>query len=242
MDLKTTFDIIIKDLNDIREIIDDLKQYQGVPAIEIELAKSKCRSVSEIISFLRNSDLSHVGRKQDISEKREESRSHQKDPVLSAKKPVEIQVEKPAFHEPVKVDAPQDKPISPVVVTERPEPVPVPKAAEYTIIADQFANRPESFHEKLGGMKPEDDVLEIIKTKPVSSISEAIGINDKYLFIKEIFNGDQETYNRVLSELESAGSFDDAKSIIMDRAGINKENEAFRMFISILKRKFPSNE
>ena len=68
------------------------------------------------------------------------------------------------------------------------------------------------------------------------------GINDKYLFIKEIFNGDQESYHQVLLKLESAGCLDDAKAIIMTWAGEKRENEAFKMFISILKRKFPSNE
>ncbi len=242
MDLKTTFDIIIKDLNDIREIVDDLKQYQGVPAIEIELAKSKCRSVIEIISFLRNNDSPPVERKHDMPEKKEEYRSDKKEPIPEVSKPAEIQSAGPVVHEPVKIDAPQVKAASGTEVTGLAEPAPSPRAAEFTIIADQFANRPESFHEKLGGMKPEDDVLEIIKTKPVSSLSEAIGINDKYLFIKEIFKGDHEAYNQVLSELESAGCLDDAKTIIMSRAGDNKENEAFRMFISILKRKFPSNE
>jgi hypothetical protein len=91
-------------------------------------------------------------------------------------------------------------------------------------------------------MKHEDDVLELIKTKPVSTLSEAIGINDKYLFIKEIFNGDQESYNQALAKLESAECLDDAKTIINIYAGENRENEAFKMFISILKRKFPSNE
>jgi hypothetical protein len=44
MDFNTTIDLIIKDLNEASEIIDDLKKYPGVPALQVELAKSKCRS------------------------------------------------------------------------------------------------------------------------------------------------------------------------------------------------------
>jgi hypothetical protein len=219
MDLKATIDIIIKDLNDIREIVDDLKQYQGVPAIEIELAKSKCRSVIEIISFLRNNDLFPVAPKQDRPEVKEESPAVKLEASAGKEEISTVKEEYAARKE------------ESVVIKE-----------EFTIIADQFANRPESFNEKLGSMKHDDDVLELIKTKPVSTLSEAIGINDKYLFIKEIFNGDQESYHQVLSKLETAGCLDDAKAILMTWAGEKRENEAFKMFISILKRKFPSNE
>ena len=54
MDLNSTIDIIIKDLNEVREIIDDLKRYPGVPELQIEMAKSKCRSVSEVIALFKN--------------------------------------------------------------------------------------------------------------------------------------------------------------------------------------------
>jgi hypothetical protein len=42
MDFKATVDLIIKDLDEAREIIDDLKNYPGVPHLQVELAKSKC--------------------------------------------------------------------------------------------------------------------------------------------------------------------------------------------------------
>ena len=54
MDLNATIDIIIKDLNEVREIIDDLKKYQGVPALQVELAKLKCKSVAEVIALLKD--------------------------------------------------------------------------------------------------------------------------------------------------------------------------------------------
>ena len=53
MDFNTTIDIIIKDLREAREIIDDLKNYPGVPQLQVELAKSKCKSAEEIIALLK---------------------------------------------------------------------------------------------------------------------------------------------------------------------------------------------
>ena len=53
MDFNSTIDLIIKDLDEAREIIDDFKNYPDVPFLQIELAKSKCKSASEVISLLK---------------------------------------------------------------------------------------------------------------------------------------------------------------------------------------------
>ena len=54
MDFNATIDLIIKDLDEAREIIDDLKKYPGVPALQVELAKSKCKSAGEVIALLKS--------------------------------------------------------------------------------------------------------------------------------------------------------------------------------------------
>jgi len=54
MDFNSTIDLIIKDLNEASEIIDDLKKYPGVPALQVELAKSKCRSAGDVIALLKS--------------------------------------------------------------------------------------------------------------------------------------------------------------------------------------------
>jgi hypothetical protein len=52
MELKSTINIILKDLEDARALIDDLRNYQGVPLIQIELARAKCRSAEDVIRLL----------------------------------------------------------------------------------------------------------------------------------------------------------------------------------------------
>ena len=63
MDFNSTIDIIIKDLDEARAIIDDLKKYEGVPALQVELAKSKCKSAGDIIALLKTmSDILPAGK------------------------------------------------------------------------------------------------------------------------------------------------------------------------------------
>jgi hypothetical protein len=233
MDLNATIDIIIKDLNEAREIIDDLKKYPGIPEFQVELAKSKCKSASDVIALFKN-----LQAKPDTV--REEKIIMKEEPVsedYSDKYDHFIPVPEAS---PEIVIEPQISEHSPII---REEPVTaIKKPAESSIIADQYLNRPESFNEKLGSLKHDGDVLEILKTKPLSSLDEAIGINDKFLFIREIFDGNQESYDRAISKLESVGSLSDAMAVIMSYAGENTSNEAVKQLLDLIKRKFPSYE
>jgi copper chaperone CopZ len=233
MELNQTIDIIIKDLNEAREIIDDLKKYPGVPEWQVELAKSKCKSASEVIALFKNLQVRITSSKEEKTLAKEEinQEKFQKKPQRAVIPPAK------EFKKIVETHIPE---ASPRVKEESIQTVERP--VESAIVADQFSNMPESFNEKLGSLKHEDDVLEILKTKPLSSLNEAIGINDKFLFISEIFNGDQESYNQAIQKLEAVGSLSDALAVIMSYTGENTENEAVKQLLDLIKRKFLTNE
>jgi hypothetical protein len=236
MDLNAIIDIIIKDLNEAKDIIDDLKKYQGVPELQVELAKSKCKSASELISVLKNISAEKVNpaieKKTEIIEPEEEKRKE------------EPLIEEQVIHRHDQDPLPERKEVVEEAKAELKETqvIKVKKNIESTIIADQFSNRPESFNEKLGSLKHDDDVLKILKKKPLSSLNEAIGVNDKFIFIREIFNGDEQSYNEVILKLESVGSLSDAESVLMKYTGEDHDDETFSQFLDLIKRKFPSDE
>jgi hypothetical protein len=83
MDFNATIDLIIKDLNEASEIIDDLKKYPGVPALQVELAKSKCRSAGDVIALLKSiGDIIPLEEKKRVTE-----------PSVSLSDPVEKKAE-----------------------------------------------------------------------------------------------------------------------------------------------------
>lgn len=237
MDLNATIDIIIRDLNEAREIIDDLKRYPGVPELQVELAKSKCKSASEVIALFKTLQVKTA------------IPYHEKQRVEV--EPVIEKIPEKPVKEPDIEAAVTEKPVREVVAgvireappAEREEKVRIiKKTSEQSIIADQYSNRPESFNEKLGSQKHEEDVLEILRTKPLSSLDEAIGINDKFLFIREIFNGSTETYNQAIEKLESVGSISDAMAVIMSYTGDSTGNDAVKQLVDLIKRKFLAHE
>jgi hypothetical protein len=238
MDFNATIDLIIKDLDDAYEIIDDLKKYPGVPALQVELAKSKCKSAGAVIAFLKSMKETLPPEKKEPVEP-----PHQK-----AIPPQEKKEEHTLIFEVVPVPDIQVKENKPEEVkppaAEKKEIVkePVEKTAESAIIADRFSHLSNRFNEQLGSVKRDDDLSAIMNTKPLTSLSEAIGVNDRFLFIREIFAGNKETYSQAILKLEKAENLTDARAVIMSYTGDNNSNEAAKQLLDLVKRKLSSNE
>jgi hypothetical protein len=223
MDFNATIDLIIKDLNEAREIIDDLKKYPGVPVLQVELAKSKCKSAAEVVALIKTLDDTLPLAREITS------------PIVP-----KLQTEL----KPLPQIQPQPQP--------QPKPKPQPKSQnklqpklktpESPIIADKFSHLSNRFNEQLGSMKSENDVKNILKTKQLSNLTDAIGVNDRFLYIREIFDGNKDAYHLAITRLDSVESMDDARAVIMSFTGDNDENEAVKQLLDLVKRKLSSNE
>jgi hypothetical protein len=251
MDLNATIDIIIKDLNEVRDIIDDLKKYQGIPYLQVELAKSKCKSAAEVIGLLKDM-VNKSG--QIIPESKGPEKENDKwqkavfemDDRISEEKTTPVANHMVNIQEEESGKSPdEDKPdtghvkvkeITRETVTE------IRNSSKKTtgsaIIADQFSDMGDRINEKIGGLKHDDDISEFLKNKPLANLIEAIGINDRFLFIREIFNGDSEKYNEAISRLNSALNLDEASNMIAGYTQDDTDADAVRQLTDLLKRKF----
>ncbi len=75
----------------------------------------------------------------------------------------------------------------------------------------------------------------------ISDIRAAIGINDKFLMINHIFNGEMATYNRAIEKLNNFDFFHEALHYIdeLKATSLTDENApAFNKLLEIVKRKF----
>lgn len=237
MDFNATVDLIIRELNEAVEIIEDLHNYKGVPSLQVELAKSKCKNAAEVIRFLKNineKDETPVKPAPDIKPEIENQISNRLETVLNKPDPVVSKPEKPVIKAETVFREPAARKAGSAGSTKKP--------SDSVTLADTFGKRTNSINEKLGIRKDDDDLRELIKSKPITSLEGAIGINDKFLFIRELFNGDTELYNRTISTLDTSSSYGDAKAIIMNCTDNDEENEAVKQLLNLVKRKFPEHE
>lgn len=98
----------------------------------------------------------------------------------------------------------------------------------------------ESLNDKLRQGKTE--LVEILKETPVKDLRKAIGINDRFLFINELFRGDEAMYERSIKTINSFNIYPEAEYWINRelkvKIGWNKDNTTVQHFDQLVKRRF----
>ena len=78
----------------------------------------------------------------------------------------------------------------------------------------------------------------LAESAPLSSLRDAIGVADKFMLIRELFDGDSEAYDNAIDSLENIGSFDDCVIYIAENYSWRAQSEATKYMMSLLQRKF----
>lgn len=76
-----------------------------------------------------------------------------------------------------------------------------------------------------------------IENSAIKSLSDGIGINDKFLMIRDLFDGDSSEYERVINELDKMESFDDCMIYIVENFAWNPDSDGAKFIMKLLERK-----
>jgi hypothetical protein len=106
------------------------------------------------------------------------------------------------------------------------------KKEESATLLDSFGSK-KVLHENFES----ESVVNRIST-PVSSLAKAIGINDKFRFIKELFGGDSDLYNETIKKLDTIGSLVFAISYIESNFSWDKNSDSVKQLISLIRRRY----
>lgn len=122
--------------------------------------------------------------------------------------------------------------------TERPVMHEIPKPDEVqgsgkTIVGEAF-QKERSINDALGENKSGESKL---SNGPISSLRAAIGLNDRFLFIREIFGNNAEKYNLVIDNLDKLETIQQAVEYLKANLSLEK-NETSLKFVDLLKRRF----
>lgn len=116
-------------------------------------------------------------------------------------------------------------------------------ADKKTVIADKFGSSPNSIYERLSKIKEDHSIGAKMQQKPVANIKSAIGINEKFLFINELFNGDIRSYNDSVDKLNNFSSIHEAfeyLNLLTDtfQWDGNRSSETIEKFANLVQRRF----
>jgi len=222
MELKHTIEILTKDIQDIEKLVGNLQIYQDGSAIELDLALSKMRNVYEILTMIKADRLDELihPESEGIPEPAQEP-----EPIPEL--------------EPIPEPEPEPEPIP----EPEPEPDPGPEPASPTkksrdarIIADKFATE-SSINENMAGQRETNMESKLIG-QPIDSIIRNIGINDRFLIIRELFSGDSEEFSKMVSNLDGAENYQVAIGILNSQFADTSDHDGVGILAGLVKRKF----
>ncbi len=117
---------------------------------------------------------------------------------------------------------------------------PIPATKDKKEINEINANSSSSLNEKLKQTKI--DLGDTLTEVPIRDLRKAIGVNDRYLFINELFRGDEVAYERSIKTINGFSIYAEAEYWIQRelkvKNGWDTSNEMVKQFNQLIKRRF----
>ena len=169
------------------------------------------------------------------------------------KEPVETPKEELPVFEPVElpqeeeaIEGPEPKPVEESQeVAEEPEQQeendePMPFANDFGKDDSEYElDTPETLVEHL--QHDDNSLAAKLQQKSINELRTAIGINDKFLFVNELFGGSMEKYNRSIENLDDMKTLN-GTLIYLNELKVelqwNNSNEAYQKLLNLIHRKF----
>lgn len=73
--------------------------------------------------------------------------------------------------------------------------------------------------------------------EPVTDLRKAIGINDRFLLIRDLFGGDAEAFETAIAALNAFGDLDDCLIYIAEHYAWNPNSDGAKLLMELIERK-----
>lgn len=85
---------------------------------------------------------------------------------------------------------------------------------------------------------PRDRASELLRNEPVTDLRRAIGINDRFLLIRDLFGGDDAAYEVAIDALNGFDNLDDCMIYIAEHYAWNPNSDGAELLMELLERKY----
>jgi len=224
MNFELVIETINKDIQDIEKSIKKFGNHSSLSRVEIDLALEKVRKLYDSLQGL-------------IEEK----------PVEEITPP-ENTLENINTFELEENSSDTDKDISETspVVTKEPDKKPEEelqikfneeKNDKTEIIADRLQNGQSFMNESLRQQVSSKDLSSKLTSQPISDIGGAMGLNEKFSFIRELFNNDPDKFTETINTLNHASNFNEAYSYLNDTFNWDMDDSQVQKLLDLTRRK-----
>lgn len=115
---------------------------------------------------------------------------------------------------------------------EMPEPVVMSAIDDEMVLGDVLRADVHTLGESIARAK------DISEAAPVASLRAAIGINDRFLLIRDLFGGDASAYEKAIVAIDSFDNLDDCMVHIVENYSWRSTSDGAKLIMNLIQRKF----
>jgi len=135
----------------------------------------------------------------------------------------------------------EPKPVKqPVIQFDSLNEIPTFSHQQGALEVNDLVSKQESLNDKLKEDKVE--IMHVLKETPIKDLRKAIGINERFLFISELFRDDEAMFERCLKTINSFNIYPEAEywmnRELMLKLGWPENSETVKHFYQLVKRRF----
>jgi len=266
MDKKIIKGLIDEKLEVIQEQFSIIKEYEGkIPIIEIDLLMTSIRDLYELVLSLQLENLGSVLPKPSPLPETQKVAPPPAPVIVEDIKeeipePVEEPVEKPVAEEPPVTESVAPVRLSPNILSMEPvteeeqvkeePPAPAPGAEQdieqphekyQRITFDLFSDGTGSTLADRLREGQEKRIADKLQENKVIDLRTTIGINDKFLFINELFEGNMRIYDDAIQKLNEGTTVAQADMLLLDLKIVynwDSESPTVKKFVELVRRRY----
>ncbi|MGC9471242.1 MAG: hypothetical protein ACP5D1_06840 [Bacteroidales bacterium] len=240
MEKRNKYTQLVEIIHETARLLEDAESKNRLPALERDLILEKLRAVYDALSRQaggseKTDDLpQYVEGAESDREKPSEEPPDETSLVASAYHDAHAGTEPEEKYKPAERETTESRRVS----TETGN----GKKKQPLIVADRVS-QPRAFrNEALGQHMIRENVSRKLKSKPIDDISKAIGINDKFHYIRELFAGDADLYEKTIRTLNEVQNFNQAFEFLNRNFDWDMENPSVQHLLELTRRKFITPE
>jgi hypothetical protein len=251
MENKKLIKILLKDMAELGELIGEVKASGRFDALEMEFIHTRAKGLQQLLQLLESKGKSHipaVDPGKAVAEQKEMGTTEIGQEIGEgaqndqATVKTEVSIENGgsrAIHEKEvepEEEQMEDKSRKGTREAEKQDEMleeDSPKSEANSRLGDSFLKG-----KSVNDLITDQNKLEFkLSNRPVSSIQTAIGINDRFQYIRELFEGDTEKFVSAVKTLDSKQNIKEAVDYL--RTNFKwKKNETSLKFVNLVKRRF----
>jgi hypothetical protein len=245
MQYKNTIEAIYISLEEVQKLISVMGAEQEIRAIDVDLAADKIRHIYDLLNNLKAESIQVSPEKVNA-----ESKTNADELIYGAveENVIEFDVEDENdsteelyIHEHEaenKQNLPEQENNDEVhqkTQAEIDSRVKMPSGKKY--LGESFEKKSSSLNEELSKKVKPSKITDQLTSKPIASIGAALGLNEKFEIINNLFDGNKEKYEHTMQVLNAASDFNEAYEYIANNLGWDLDNIYVQKILELIRRK-----